>query len=83
MAFDRIKTNWYRTGETRVVPSWFGFMQAQFIERRDFKDKVTGKVMEYQPEYVVDAMWCQLRKEVKLPWPIRAMFRARRSRQKG
>ena len=45
---NRIKTKWYRTGETRIVPSWFGFMQAQFLERRDFKDKQTGEVMEYQ-----------------------------------
>lgn len=45
---NRIKTEWYRTGEARIVPSWFGFMRAEFMERRDFKDTETGEVMEYQ-----------------------------------
>lgn len=45
---NRIRTDWYKTGETRIVPSWFGFMQAQEFWRRDFKDKETGEVMEYQ-----------------------------------
>lgn len=43
----RTKTEWYRTGETRIVPWWFGLMRAEFMERRDFKDE-TGEVMEYQ-----------------------------------
>ena len=43
----RTKSEWYRTGECRIVPSWFGFMRAEFFERRDFKDE-TGEVMEYQ-----------------------------------
>jgi hypothetical protein len=29
-------TEWYRTGEARIVPSWFGFMRAEVMERRDF-----------------------------------------------
>jgi hypothetical protein len=43
----RTATKWYRTGECRIVPWWFGLMRAEFFERRDFKDE-TGEVMEYQ-----------------------------------
>jgi hypothetical protein len=39
---------WYRTGECRIVPWWFGLMRAEFLERRDFTDPTTGEVMEYQ-----------------------------------
>ncbi len=45
---NRIKGKWYRTGECRIVPWYFGLMRAEFLERRDFKDKQTGEVMEYQ-----------------------------------
>lgn len=44
----RIKTDWYLTGESRIVPSWFGFLRAEVFWRRDFKDPETGEVMEYQ-----------------------------------
>ncbi len=40
-------TAWYRTGETRIVPWYFGLMRAEFIERRDFKDE-DGEVVSYQ-----------------------------------
>lgn len=55
----RIKTKWRRTGESRIVPSWFGFMRAEFMERRDFKDPATGEVMEYQVRF---------RSTGSLPW---------------
>lgn len=29
-------SKWYRTGDCRIVPSWFGFMRAEFMERKDF-----------------------------------------------
>lgn len=29
-------TPWYRTGDCRIVPWWFGIMRAEFMERRDF-----------------------------------------------
>jgi hypothetical protein len=29
-------TAWYRTGDCRIVPWWFGIMRAEFMERRDF-----------------------------------------------
>lgn len=44
----RRKTEWYRTGEARIVPSWFGFLRAEFFERRDFIDPDSGEIMEYQ-----------------------------------
>lgn len=40
-------TEWYRTGETRIVPWYFGLLRAEFIERRDFKDQ-DGEVTSYQ-----------------------------------
>lgn len=43
----RTATAWYRTGECRVVPWYFGLMRAEFLERRDYKDE-TGEVMEYE-----------------------------------
>ncbi len=43
----RTRGPWYRTGECRIVPWWFGVMRAEFLERRDFKDE-SGEVMEYQ-----------------------------------
>lgn len=43
----RTKTEWYRTGECRIVPWYFGLMRAEFMERRDYKDE-TGEVMEYE-----------------------------------
>lgn len=27
---------WYPTGEARIAPSWFGFMRAEVMQRRDF-----------------------------------------------
>jgi hypothetical protein len=45
---NRIETEWYMTGESRIVPSWFGFLRAEIIWRKDFKDPETGEVMEYQ-----------------------------------
>lgn len=33
---------WHRTGEARIVPSWFGFMRAEVMERRDFPDPYGG-----------------------------------------
>ena len=44
----QIKTDWYLTGESRIVPSWFGFMRAEVFWRRDFKDSQTGEVTSYQ-----------------------------------
>jgi hypothetical protein len=44
-------TEWYRTGETRIVPWYFGLLRAEFIERRDFKDP-DGEVTSYQLRYV-------------------------------
>ena len=32
----RKPTPWKRTGDCRIVPSYFGFMRAEFMERRDF-----------------------------------------------
>lgn len=43
----RTVTPWYRTGECRIVPWYFGLMRAEFFERRDYKDE-TGEVMEYE-----------------------------------
>lgn len=31
----RKRTEWYRTGDCRVAPWWFGVMRAEFMERRD------------------------------------------------
>lgn len=49
---DRTVTAWYRTGECRIVPWWFGLMRAEFLERRDFKERESGDVMEYQIRWV-------------------------------
>jgi hypothetical protein len=35
-------TPWKRTGDCRIVPSYFGFMRAEFMERRDFPDPYGG-----------------------------------------
>lgn len=48
MSAFRKKGPWYRTGEVRIVPWYFGLMRAEFLERRDFSDPETGEVMEYQ-----------------------------------
>lgn len=33
---------WYRTGDCRIVPWWFGIMRAEFMERRDYPDPYGG-----------------------------------------
>jgi hypothetical protein len=48
MSSTRIKTKWYRTGESRIVPWYFGLLRAEFGWRRDFKEPESGEVMEYQ-----------------------------------
>ena len=35
-------TSWYRTGDCRIAPWWFGIMRAEFMERRDFPDPYGG-----------------------------------------
>ena len=52
MTSTRTKTDWYRTGDVRIVPWWFGLMRAEFMERRDFKCSQTGDPMEYQIRWV-------------------------------
>lgn len=41
---------WYRTGEVRIVPWYFGLMRAEFVERRDFTDGdgEDAEVVSYQ-----------------------------------
>lgn len=42
---------WYRTGDVRIAPGWFGFMQAQELWRRDSYDsygETTGYVTKWK-----------------------------------
>lgn len=49
---NRIKSPWYRTGQTRIVPWLFGLMRAEFCERRDLMEPIDHEVMEYQTRWV-------------------------------
>jgi hypothetical protein len=44
-------TAWYRTGDCRIVPWWFGVMRAEFMERRDYPD-FYGEINSYQIRWV-------------------------------
>lgn len=44
-------TAWYRTGDCRIAPWWFGIMRAEFMERRDFADG-SGEVTSFQIRWV-------------------------------
>ena len=45
-------SEWYKTGEVRIVPWYFGLMRAEFMERRDFSVGQKGtedyEVVSYQ-----------------------------------
>lgn len=45
-------TNWYRTGDCRIVPWYFGIMRAEFMERRDFRWEGDDEVVSFQTRWV-------------------------------
>ena len=43
-------SKWYRTGDIRIAPWWFGIMRAEFLERRDITTEGAGDT--YQLRWV-------------------------------
>lgn len=52
-------TEWYKTGDARIVPWHFGLMRAEFMERRDFSS--CGEITSFQTRWVSSG---------KFPWEM-------------